>query len=117
MHYGFMLLFVLIAPALTGCPDTSLHHAIQADIQLKDHRYLMITADFILDNAEALGEVQAKKGQLRLAMALALRDHDSHMLEGRGQRNVSNALRAISRQVLSHPVKKIQITEYRFHDN
>lgn len=117
MRSNLSLLMVLVIPTLVGCSDPSLHHAIQADIQLKDHRYLLITADFILDNAEALEEVQTKKGQLRLAMALALRDHDSHMLDGRGQRNVSNALRAISRQVLSHPVKKIQITEYRLHDS
>ncbi|GAB6096068.1 hypothetical protein JCM14469_23210 [Desulfatiferula olefinivorans] len=111
-----VLLLVLVACALAGCPAPDLHHPIRGDIRLKDHRYILITADFLLDSPDALQEVRAKEGQLRLAMALAFRDHDSHMLEGRGRRNVANALRAISRQVLSHPVKKITITEYRLHD-
>lgn len=98
-----------------SCSSPKPHYEIKSDILLKDMVYLSITADFIVDTPEALKEVRLKSDQLGFAMRLALREHASGELKGRGKRSVLNALKSIARQVLDHPVTDVRITAYEFH--
>lgn len=113
----FSVLLFLCFTVVSCCTCTPLHHEIQGEILLKDHIYMDITADFIVDSPEALHEVQIKEDQLRFAMTLSFREFPSSQFKGKGKRNTFNALKSIARQVLDHPVKAIHITSYEFHEN
>lgn len=109
------IIFCFLLAFVCACRPPLPPHEIKGEILLKDKVYLSITTEFILDTPEALKEVHLKSDQLAFAMRLALRDHSSEELKGRGKRNVLNAMNAISRQVLDHQVKDIRITAYDFH--
>ena len=93
------------------------HHAIHEDIFLKDRNYIHIQFDLIVETPEALKEVQLKSDKLAFALRLALREHTSTELKGRGKGSVLYGLQSIAKQVLDHPVKQIKILEYTFYSN
>lgn len=114
MSKYFIILSCLIG-FLCSCNSPKPHYEIKSDILLKDKVYLTIKTDFIVDTPEALKEVRYKSDQLAFALRLALRDHPSTQLKGRGRGAVLNAWKSIARQVLDHPVAEIKITTYEFH--
>lgn len=99
---------------ISACDDHLIHHTVKSEILLKDRVYLCINVDFCSDNQESYREIKAKSAQLSFAMTLALREHASSELQGRGKRSVHNALKSIARQVVDHPVTSIHITTYDF---
>ena len=105
-------LFILV---LTSCKPLP-HHNIQEDVLLKDKIYIHIETDFVVETPEALKEVRLKSDQLEFALRLALREHASTELQGRGKRSVLNAWKSITKQVLDHPVKEVHIITYEFYD-
>ncbi|MBU1172806.1 MAG: hypothetical protein KKD44_24875 [Proteobacteria bacterium] len=112
-----LFFFVFIGLSCLACSKPLPRHEIHGEILLKDNVFLTITSEFIVETPEALHEVRIKKNQLEFAVRIALREHASTELMGRGERLVSNGLKSIARQVLKHPVKDIRITTYTFHEN
>lgn len=105
------MLIIFLAACSTPLP----HHEISEEIRLKDQVYLHIKTDFIVETPEALKEVRLNSDKLAFALRLALREHASTELKGRGKRSVLNAWKSIARQVLDHPVKEVRIITYDFH--
>ena len=108
-------LFICCLAFSMACTSPLPHYEVKGEILLNDDVYLSITADFIVETPEALKEVRIKSDQLAFAIRIALREHSSKELKGMGKRNVLNALKSISRQLLEHPVKEVHIIDYDFH--
>lgn len=109
-----MALFILLSACSSN--DTLMCKS-GTKVNLKDSCTLTVRIEFRFDNDKAMRTFKFKEKEMMFALRLALRNHESSKLKGMGKRNVINAIKSISRQLLDKKTPKVKITEYTFSDN
>ena len=110
------ILFVVIIGLSSACKDNLKHCTAGTEVNLKDSKTLSLRLEFDFADKKGMYEFKSKKKEVMFAIRLALREHESTKLRGRGKRNVHNAIRNICRQLLDAKVVKVEILEYNFKD-
>lgn len=111
----YMFFFLIVCLFSLACSDNdALSCKSGTTIILKDPCVLSVRVKFSFEDEKGVREFKIKENKVMFALRLALRQQESSMLRGMGKRNVINAIKSISKQLLDEKITRLKIIEYNF---